>query len=261
MIFSILLAGLLVLAAVASDYFPISDGYRWVYKSYSYDGMFQCFDTMGIYKDSVSGSDHYFEYCDDHCYNTIGKTCGYIYSLNDTVFGLSGFPVFYHAYRDGSLFLQGTGERDTIRYIGHVAVPAGDFDSCYYQPNQPNMGLIIAPNVGLIKVMQGDATILELYWTNTPTSVDAMAARSNNVTKIHIYPNPSHGAIFISDIPVQSSYVLDIYDIGGRLAYHKIGAKDNTRRNVGFCAIAPGIYLCRLKTGQNDSKVKIVVTP
>jgi hypothetical protein len=151
----------------SSDYFPLGANKKWVYNQYGYNGRFVGVDSMIIFSDTIIDDTHYYKERYVAKWAPSYATNDFLYNHGDTVFMTDSSRALkaiagYHVYHDGGIINLKLGGVDTIKYVGTITVAAGTFDSCYFVPSTRTEGLYIAPNVGLIKIIQKISSNIKL---------------------------------------------------------------------------------------------------
>ncbi len=158
----------------------------------------------------------------------VGSEKGYLYQYTNIDGNLDG-----NFERTDSLFLQGI----------NISISGGDLD------NDGKLEVVYGECAGGVGILKQDS----------PTVV-GLSEPSANSLDVAIYPNPSHGKIFIdfsgSNFLMNAS--LEIFDtLGKRISVQTV---NTTRRIILDLSRTPsGLYFCRLTTKNGDSFVKRLI--
>ena len=160
--------------------------------------------------------------------------------------------MFQHSYEEQTTIINGT--TTYITDIGSVTVAAGTFESCFYITDSITVGMVFAPDVGLIRVDSAarvPSMELSSYSVNTSTRVSDLDA----VTHINVYPNPTRGFLRIESENVHLLRPeVEVLDAMGR-SVMKTQWSGNA---INLDPIRPGVYYLRFRTDNRLALSKIV---
>src|SRR5690554_4127103 len=74
-------------------------------------------------------------------------------------------------------------------------------------------------------------------------------------TELNFYPNPvSDGKIFITSTTTTSNKEVEIFDVLGKSVF-----KTTVVRELNISSLSPGVYLIKIKEGENSVTRKLVI--
>jgi len=83
---------------------------------------------------------------------------------------------------------------------------------------------------------------------------NALDVSSANLTNISLYPNPSNGSIFISEL---NNFNINVYDVSGKLVFNAQELNSNEEINVS--SLAKGVYFVQLQNDDHNKTVKLLI--
>ena len=164
-----------------SDYFPLWEGNYWEYDAYDSMGMevvsklafairdtftldtldtihiyaydYIFFDTMGVPNDSLIGLMLY----------NLPADSNQVFSYTN-----SSSPFIFHQFEYGDTVFKDGTDYTVVDSVGDVTIPAGTFDGCVWLRDQDSSGQVLAPDIGMIKMISENLDVLELRAYNLP---------------------------------------------------------------------------------------------
>lgn len=100
-----------------------------------------------------------------------------------------------------------------------------------------------AANFGSEAVMDG------AFQTNNVLEVD-----TKNLNAVSLYPNPSNGSIYISEL---ENFELNIYDVSGKLVFSADQLNSNEEINVS--SLTSGVYFAKVQNNKSIKTIKLVI--
>ena len=243
----------------AQDYFPLGKNSYWIYNVYKDSKLIN--DDSTVYNADITRNDtvfykfihHYRE--NNHVANTDTILLYHNPKDKNTVMrdkrnqkAIYDTAIYAkHIFTSGDWWkYQGSLDTIKVKHIGDYTVTAGAFHNCYsFLPQY-----IFAPNVGVIKMYQGNASsfsdLVRYYIASAPASV-----LLKQTDKPAIYPNPVVNYIHIKG---DSTYTYTIANNNGMVC--KMGK--STDGIIDASNLKTGLYFIKLSNNQASVTYKIV---
>ena len=97
--------------------------------------------------------------------------------------------------------------------------------------------------------------------TKTVTILTSTTVKNNDFNfSVLLYPNPNNGSFIIEvNNTKEKTIVIDLKNNLGQLVYHKEYKNSNSKNSISNENIIPGIYLCRIRYGENLAYKKLII--
>ena len=124
-------------------------------------------------------------------------------------------------------------------------------------PQHCNLTLYMAEEKATSGIQSFTGKIMNAIRTKVGGSTAAVATIDAHCSEV-VYPNPSNGMVYISNI-INNSYAIDITDVCGKHIYTSTG--NNTQNiKIDLSRYPKGIYLIKISTDKGTSTHKITLT-
>ncbi|MGO2401767.1 T9SS type A sorting domain-containing protein [Mesonia sp.] len=154
----------------------------------------------------------------------------------------------------------GGGSNANTTKIHEVNLPSTDCYDVVFLDNWGD-GWGSNPNAG-IEIVSNGVTVYNEYAPNFTSefvrgsafNVTTLATENFDDIQISIYPNPSNGSIFVSQL---DNYTMNVFDLTGKQVFTKNNL--NANEEVNLSSLETGIYFVKVESNDKQKTIKLIL--